>query len=241
MIQELPLLSLHAMSVYPHKEAHHSVTPVWTGQGQACVPIHTASEGILQGTPPGSMFFQLVCLLNPLIRLLRQGALAFAGTLVLKYEDSNGKARLNVSNTGNLLQRFRDHVVSGWALYPDGAVMYIIPPKPRRMDSPSPSGSPMPAGLDDDGDGVAGGVGNIWGSAGSLHDLIEAAHTVEADGGSFKQEDDTAIGTAEAAVTFPEASREEENSEEVISDESDGEEAGEKGLEATGLSRTEKV
>ena len=141
-----------------------------------------------------------------------RGEPADMGRLILKYEDSNGKARLNVSNTGGVLQRFRAHRISGWTLLPSGdAVMFVVPP---REASPSPSGSGSPALDDDDdagdggcrgddGDGGGGGCGS--GGDMSLEGLLQAAEALEEEvdpegppggvgGGSGAPDSPTAVG-----------------------------------------------
>ncbi len=113
------------------------------------------------------------------------------GVLNLKYEDSNGKARLNVSNTQGMLQRWRDHriagestmthlllivvapsssndprsIASGWTLLPSGdAVMHVIPPRQTAL-TPTPSESPV----DEEYDG-RGGVTEAEGGCHGDHD-----------------------------------------------------------------------
>lgn len=115
-----------------------------------------------------------------------RGEPADMGRLILKYEDSNGKARLNVSNTGGVLQRFRAHRITGWTLLPSGdAVMFVVPP---REASPSPSGSGSPAFDDDDdiGDGDCRDDGDGGGGGGmgerSLEGLLQAAEALEGEG-----------------------------------------------------------
>ena len=142
-----------------------------------------------------------------------RGEPADMGRLILKYEDSNGKARLNVSNTGGVLQRFRAHRISGWTLLPSGdAVMFVVPP---REASPSLSGSGSPAFdnddddvgdgccCDDDGDGGGGGCGGRGDR--SLEGLLQAAEALEEEvdpegppggvgGGSGAPDSPTAVG-----------------------------------------------
>lgn len=87
---------------------------------------------------------------------------------------SNGKARLNVSGTGQVLQRFREHRIIGWSLLSpevasgspgavmSRAVMFVAPPRPPEPLEPQ-----------------QGGGSSSWGSQGimdypRLHDREEA-------------------------------------------------------------------